>query len=66
MSTKTKIAAVAGLLIALTAPEMAFAQQEMFFPDATSVQSGVPTDAQGSVAAPARHHTLRKTERSAR
>jgi hypothetical protein len=45
---------------------MAFAQQEMFFPDATSVQSGVPTDAQGSVAAPARHHTLRKTERSAR
>ena len=43
MSTTTKIAAVAGLLIALAAPEMAFAQQEMFFPDAyTSAQSGVP------------------------
>jgi hypothetical protein len=67
MSTTTKIAAVAGLLTALAAPEMAFAQQEMFFPDAyTSTQSGVPTDAQGSVPAPARHHAPRKAERSVR
>jgi hypothetical protein len=69
MSTKAKIAAIAALLAALAAPQISFAQQAIFLPDAPATQSQLstfPGDAHASVVAPTRHRGQRAAVRSDR
>jgi len=69
MSTKAKLAAIAALLAALAAPQISFAQQAIFLPDAPATQSQLstfPGDAHASVVAPTRHRGQRAAVRSDR
>jgi hypothetical protein len=59
MNTKANIIAVAAVLATIAAPSIASAQQAIFLPSSSgwdqTEMSGVPTDAHGSVLAPAHH-----------